>query len=631
MQSRKSCATLGVLLAVLCNATTAFPQAERASRRIRVAIGDAPYKQAYESVATEYERQHPDVDVQIMVIPADGYATWIRTAVAGGRETAPDIFNPNQAQGFYESGKSISLSPYLQSVSPYTGKKWGDGFIPEHLAMMKVAGDYPSIPYNFIEIGLFYNKNLFRKAGVEPPNTWEELDTVCTKLRASGVVPIVVPSDFESVWAGACGWLVRIVTDSAFYLKIDEVRARPGDFNYSPENDGSFKTDVSNPHSDLLVSTNMERYLQAILDGRLAYDGEEMRAVYVLLKNFSKHWQKGYLATNFDAAYQLFLTQRCAIMMHHSGAILGFTYDIEKLKPENRFEWGVFQFPTATANPAFRIPFRGVGSPIPIYGVIRSNKAQQDLAADFLMFLTAPQTARGVMDKMLAEKQSIIGPFAIRDVPLPPELAERFQPFLSRGREKMQLRGLYDEQQATWRWVLLVQDYLGGATTLDQLLEQYQRTTVEAIPRLIRTYDLDMDPTTRDNNKVLETELKQTVTGMPAGQAESPEDVAAYLASALKELARPVQTHSEGPVQFVIDRTIPVAVTMSRGEADRLAGEGPALTRHEGWQYLAIVLVEDGKATLKVQNFRQTAEEVIGQMTGTRYGRVELDSMVTRF
>jgi len=46
---------------------------------------------------------------------------------------------------------------------------------------------------------------------------------------------------------------------------------------------------------------------------------------------------------------------------------------------------------------------------------------------------------------------------------------------------------------------------------------------------------------------------------------------------------------------------------------------------------LAIVLVEDGNATLKVQNFRQTAEEVIGQMTGTRYGRVELDSMVTRF
>lgn len=628
MKLLKTSAAWASALIILSTSLHAPAQAtsENKPRKVRVAIGDAPYKEAYELLAIEYERLHPNTDVEVLVIPTDGYATWIRTAVVGGAETAPDIFNTNQAQGFFESGKCISLSPYLQSVSPYTGKKWSDGFIAEHLAMTKVAGDYPSVPYNFIEIGFFYNKDLFKRAGVNPPKTWAELDDACTKLRASGVVPIVVPTDFENVWAGSFGWLVRIVTDSAFYMRLDEIRARPGDFNYSEVNDGSFLLDPTNPYSDLLVTADMERYLQAILDGRLAYDGEEMRAVYKLIHGFTKHWQKGYLATNFDAAYRLFLTQRTAIMMHHSGAILGFTYDIEKLNAKDQFAWGVFQFPDATANPGFKIPFRGVGGPIPIYGIIRKDRAQQDLAADVLMFLTAPQNARRVMDEMLRAKQSIVGPFAIKDVPLPPELAERFQPFMSRGREKMQLRGLYDEQQATWRWVLLVQDYLGGAITLDEFLEQYQRTTLEAIPRLIRTYDLDMDPATRDNNRILETELRQSLEGVSAAALASRETISMGLVAGMKELARPAQKlDGAGPATLEVDRTIPVVIAMNPEEAKTFTADAEGIAKRLGRQYLAVITVHQGARELAVHRFRPSPDEVIKRIEGTRFKRLELD------
>jgi ABC-type glycerol-3-phosphate transport system substrate-binding protein len=593
------------------------------TKQIRVAIGDAPYKQAFDALAINYEKLHLGVDVEIMVIPSDGYATWIRTAVAGGLETAPDIFSPNYTQGFFEAGKSISLNPYLQTVSPYTGKLWAEGFVPEHLAMVRIDGEHPSIPYNFIEIGLFYNKALFKKAGVEVPRTWAELETTCTRLREFGLVPMAVPSDFENVWAGSFGWLVRIVTDSAFYFRLEAIRARPGDFNFSPANDANFTLDPTNPFSDLSVSVNMERYLQAILDGELRYDGDEMRAVYTLLRGVSKHWQKGFLATNFNAAYQLFLTQRAAIMMHHSGAILGLQYDIDKLNADDRFDWGVFQFPDATADSAFHLPFRGVGGPIPIYGIVRKHKEQQDLAADFLMYMSAPDNARQVMETMLANKQSLIGPFAIRDVQLPPDLEEKFSPFLSRGREKMQLRGLYDEQQATWRWVLLVQDLMGDAITMDEFLAQYQITTVEAITRLIHSYDLDMDPTTRDNNKILETDLRDAVKGLKA----SDEEPAETLAAALRELARPVVVAGPeaSPAALILDRTIPIVLVRTESEAAEVKRDASIISRRLNQQYVAIVTLGGQASTVEVISFRPSPAEVIKKAAGKRYTEAELD------
>lgn len=45
------------------------------------------------------------------------------------------------------------------------------------------------IPNDFqIEV-FWYNTELFEKAGVEPPENWDEFMDVCAKLKESGTVP----------------------------------------------------------------------------------------------------------------------------------------------------------------------------------------------------------------------------------------------------------------------------------------------------------------------------------------------------------------------------------------------------------------------------------------------------------
>ena len=54
-----------------------------------------------------------------------------------------------------------------------------------------VAGNMLSFPFNASTPILYYNKNLFRSAGLDPetaPKTWQEVGTAAKKLRASGAV-----------------------------------------------------------------------------------------------------------------------------------------------------------------------------------------------------------------------------------------------------------------------------------------------------------------------------------------------------------------------------------------------------------------------------------------------------------
>lgn len=54
------------------------------------------------------------------------------------------------------------------------------------------AGSLVAIPYQPYTSGIFYNKAMFKEAGIEKePQTWEEFLAACEKLKAIGVAPLV--------------------------------------------------------------------------------------------------------------------------------------------------------------------------------------------------------------------------------------------------------------------------------------------------------------------------------------------------------------------------------------------------------------------------------------------------------
>src|SRR5689334_18569242 len=68
--------------------------------RILLATVSSNYREGLLRLAAEYEKIHPEIEVQIQVQPVNGYETWLRTQI--GSDSAPDIYNVNYTAGFYE-------------------------------------------------------------------------------------------------------------------------------------------------------------------------------------------------------------------------------------------------------------------------------------------------------------------------------------------------------------------------------------------------------------------------------------------------------------------------------------------------------------------------------------------------
>jgi len=612
---------------VLVGLIVTLPIVAAGQNHVRMAITDSGYKRGFEIVGKKYQEIHPDVTVTVQIIPGDGYATWIRAAIAGGEQTAPDIFNINMTHGYFEAGKAISLKPYLLGANPYTGKPWIESFHREYIQMLRVGGDYPQAPLNFVEIGFFYNKDIFSKLGVKPPETWAEYMQVCRKIRDAGYIPVSIGGDLDSYWQGTVGWVVRVLCDAYFFETVPLVMARPGDFDYDPETDGKYRLDPNDPYCDLLVNIPRERTLQAILDGDISFDGPQMREIYTRIRQFSQFWQKGYNGANATMAYQLFFTRKAAMTLSASPTVMSLEYDMKDLPPADRFDWGIFRIPSISDSPLVRIKTRGAGGPLPVYGVIRKNKEQHDIAADFLMFLMRPESCRIVMEETLKDEQALAGPFAIKDVPMPPDMEEKFKPFFGLGREKLEFRGLMDEQESVWRWCILAQDYMADRMSLDKFLEEYQLLMLQAIPRVTKMQDLDMNPQTRDNNLPLVREIESFFQEMKTGKKQVPKSRELFVkefSENLKALSRSYKIPEQGSFDLIVERTLPLKILGAMPAFDDENARASETCRNSSFQYLIVVHLSGEQFDYRIHNFRPSLKEVVASLHGKRYSREAL-------
>lgn len=485
------------LLGILGDASGQAHTPTRPKARIVVATVSANYREGFLRLAAEYERLHPDVSVSIQIQPVNGYETWLRTQIGSGSDTAPDIYNFNYAYGFYERGLLVNLTPYTKQISPYTGKLWRTSLDPQFLEKFKIGGDVAQIPLDFIEIAFFYNKGIFARLGLRPPTTWEEMLADAEKIRKAGYIPFAVPGDADSYWSGSVGWVFRFFTDAYTRDVVPAALSRPGDWDYDAKLNGRFRLNVRDPYNDATAVLNQERLVGLIRDGRLRMDDPRFREAYQQIKRFADYWQRGFNGTSATSAYQLFLTQKAAMMINTSSAISQLDKDIGDLYPQDRFGWEVFPIPPLTTS-RFRIPpFRGVGGPGVSLGVVKKSEEQSRRSVDFMMFLTTPHAAQVLVEEAVRARQPINGPMLI-PAQLPPVMERHFAAFRNRGFEKLSFRGLADEQESVWQWTVWAQRYLDGRVSLDTCLSRYQQAMREAAPRVIKTMNYDMDPRTKD-------------------------------------------------------------------------------------------------------------------------------------
>lgn len=470
----------------------------QSNAQIFLATVSGNYREGFQRLAREYERLHPWVKIKVQVMPSNGYETWLRTQIPGAGEKAPDLFNANFAWGMYEKGLLVNLAPFLSKTNPYTNKPWIATLNLQFIEKFKTAGGVSFIPVDFVEIGFYYNSTLFRRLGLIPPQTWDEMLVLAQRIQSAGYLPFAVPGNADSYWSGTVGWIVRFFTDAYTRHWVPLVMSQPGDWDYDPTRNARFRLNLKDPYNDALVIINNERLLEAVRRGTIRFDGERFAELYAHIRQFSRFWQRGFHGASSVTAYNLFLTGRAAMLLEGSWLIGDLMQDMVDLPARARFDWGVFAVPPLTTS-RFRIPpFRGVGGPGLVLGVVKKHPQQTNRVVDFLMFLTSPRGAQTLVDEALRNRRPLSGPVLVPGVKMPPELQRYYRPFEGRGFEKLSFRGLLDEQQSVWEWTVWAQRYMEGRISLQEFLRRYQRLMTDAVPRVIAMQKMDMNPRTKD-------------------------------------------------------------------------------------------------------------------------------------
>ncbi|HRR90830.1 MAG TPA: ABC transporter substrate-binding protein [bacterium] len=419
----------------------------------------------------EYERLHPDIDIQF-IRPPEGMDAdvWLTTQLTGG--TAPEIseqlfseVNRNAYKGWY-----VDLAPFLEKPNPYVkdNKKWKDIFLEIAIATGKAADGKSQyvLPTGITGTAIFYNKDIFKKVGIRPPSTWKEFMDIQEKIKRAGYIPFAFPMAGEKMRAN---WSLRTIQDMILDSKMAEIKGVKGKIK---------RTAIE------ASAISQKELVQAIKRGVYSARDPQWQEQLRLFKEWSKYWEDGYLGVDSQGAYMLFINGQAAMMYESAAQIKPVEVD-----PLRKFEYGLFYFPRITKESS---PYAtgisaaavggvtGAGSWIIPYTT--SNKRLVDETIDWLMFITAPQNYIPMANDLGAAAPALKARKG---------LDKRLEPFvksLERGVFRIEsfYRGLTREYAEAFYQIL--QQYLADKLTLQQACEQIQVEMEKAANALIDTH-----------------------------------------------------------------------------------------------------------------------------------------------
>ncbi len=142
----------------------------------------------YDEIA-EFERDNPDIRIEVDYIPNINYTNGLKMRLLGGEKVDVfDVWSPS----LFEEIRRIDHNVYLD----LSGSDFLNDFLPASLAPVTVGGKIFGVPGPMHTDGLIYNRSMFERLGLEVPDTWDEFLRICDIIKSKGIVPIAVNSEW---------------------------------------------------------------------------------------------------------------------------------------------------------------------------------------------------------------------------------------------------------------------------------------------------------------------------------------------------------------------------------------------------------------------------------------------------
>lgn len=189
------------LLGSLVTACDALGSGGSTLRLVAPEYGDSPAtssKAYWDELTTAFSAAHPGTEVEVTLYPWADVDREVTRMVQKG--DAPDIalmgaYSDFAAQGrLYAAGDVLPISEEAN-------------FLPPLAEAGSIDGTLYGLPFVASSRLLFYNEELFDKAGAKPPKTWSELKAAAKALKKKGVLyPYALPLGPEEAHAEALIW-----------------------------------------------------------------------------------------------------------------------------------------------------------------------------------------------------------------------------------------------------------------------------------------------------------------------------------------------------------------------------------------------------------------------------------------
>ncbi len=157
---------------------------------------EAGEEQTLDRFVPEFEKRYPNVTVKVTIKSIDDLVTTVVNAMAG--DNPPDVAQGNQGYAVDGALVEAGLVRSLDDVAEVY--EWSDTIGDQLLGPMRwdEAGKqfrqgavYAGSPVAN-NIGIFYNREILDKAGVEVPTTFAELEEALAAVKEAGELPIML-------------------------------------------------------------------------------------------------------------------------------------------------------------------------------------------------------------------------------------------------------------------------------------------------------------------------------------------------------------------------------------------------------------------------------------------------------
>jgi multiple sugar transport system substrate-binding protein len=157
---------------------------------------DAGALSVLEKMVAGFEKDNPDVDINLVTIPwSDIYTKW-QTALQSGDAPDATIGSASFAASFQAQGV---LEPLDDVVDQIGGESAWAQTASSLVQLSKQDDSYYTLPFVNNCVVLWYNKSMLAAAGLQPPKTWDELEAAAKAMTHDDQYGLLIPSSTSQV------------------------------------------------------------------------------------------------------------------------------------------------------------------------------------------------------------------------------------------------------------------------------------------------------------------------------------------------------------------------------------------------------------------------------------------------